>query len=219
MEKEKNKGMIYEIKSKYILKDIFNYIPDTYLKLRLFAYSKYFHNKLELNYLYYYKRYLEKIDFAFNKCLFQSEEEYVKGKLKKEFDTFISNNKLNIENFEKNTLEYINSQAGKLKQKYISIDSPIFEILSKEKGFIITLTIYISQKQIDIFKLKNDYILAFKKLNNKNIKYISIYYVFDKIEKINLLEELNVNFNGIKNFYLKYTGKEVIYKELFSTDN
>ena len=54
---------------------------------------------------------------------------------------------------------------------YINIDSPLFEILSKTKYFDKIYTIYISTKIIDEYKLKDDYIIRFKNLNNSNIKY------------------------------------------------
>ena len=53
-----NKGTINEIKSKYILKNIFNYIQNKNYKTKLFFYSKYFRKKLNINYSLCYQKYL-----------------------------------------------------------------------------------------------------------------------------------------------------------------
>ena len=43
-----NQIMAVEVRSKYILKDIFKYIKDKTVELKLFAYSKYYQNRLEI---------------------------------------------------------------------------------------------------------------------------------------------------------------------------
>ena len=45
-----NQGIINKIKSIYILQDIFNYIKDSNFKYKIFIHSKYFQNKLNINY-------------------------------------------------------------------------------------------------------------------------------------------------------------------------
>ena len=44
----------------------------------------------------------------------------------------------------------------KNEENYINIDSPFFKILSKTKIFNEIFTIYISQKNIDKYKLEDD---------------------------------------------------------------
>ena len=107
MEKKRN---IYNIRSKYILMHILNYIQDNKFKLKLFSYSKDFRNKLDINNLTYYKIYLDAINFDLNKYLFLTEHKYEKGKLKKEYNDFISQNKLNKKQFEKMIYEGMNNQ-------------------------------------------------------------------------------------------------------------
>ena len=49
---EKRMNYVYEIKSKYVLKNLYNYIKDKYFELKIFAYSKKFQNKFDINYSY-----------------------------------------------------------------------------------------------------------------------------------------------------------------------
>ena len=194
--------MIYEIKSKYILKHILNYIKIKKFQLLLFFYSKDFQNKLEINLSTLYKKYLSELDFDFNRYLHKDEKKYKKDILKKEFNDFILKNKLNKEKIEKILYEVINNQNIKDEEnneKYINLDSPLFEIISKTKDFSKLYTIYISQKNIDEYKLKDDYIMIFKKLNESNIKYSSIFYIYNNKTKLGYLNTLNINYDNINN--------------------
>ena len=173
-------NLFNKLKSKYISNDIFDYIEDDNFKLKLFYYSKYFQNKLNLNLSYCYKNYLDKLDFDFNNYLYKDENQYKKDILTKEYGNFISKNKLDKAKFGNIVYEVINNQVEVNEEKKINIDSPLFEIISKTKDFDKYYTIYLSQKNIDECKLKNDYALIFNKLNTSNIKYSSIYYILMK---------------------------------------
>ena len=205
--------MISKIKSKYILLHTYNFIEDKQFALKLFFYSKNYQNKLEINYSYCYEKYLDELHFNLNDFLHKEEEEYEKDTLRKEYDNFITKNKLNKGKFEKIIYEVINNKYEKDEdedeEKYINIDSPLFEILSKTKVFDKIYTIYISQKNIDEYKLKDDYIKAINNLNNSNIKY-SIYYIFNEKTKLDYLKELKINFNDIRRFEIIYNGNEII---------
>ena len=96
------------------------------------------------------------------------------------------------------------------KEKLISIESPLFNILSKTKNFSKIFTIHISQEIIDEYKLKEDYIKFFDNLNKLDIKYASIFYILKDMNKINYLKEFNINFNKIKRLTLKF---ENYYKD------
>ena len=89
---------------------------------------------------------------------------------------------------------------GKIEdhKKLINIESPFFRRLSKTKNFGKLFAIHISQKIIDEYKLKDEYIKLFEKLNNLNINYESIFYNLKDIKKINYLKEINIDFNKIK---------------------
>ena len=193
--------MIYRIKSIYIIKNIFSFIKDKNIELKLFIYSNYFLNKFNINRSDIYKKYLNRLDFDFNKYIFINEEHYNKDKLRKDYDDFISKNKLNKTKFENIVCKVINDQNEIDVEKYINVDSPLLEILSKTKNFEKNYTIYISQKNIDKYDLKNDYIKIFKKLKNLNIRYSSIYYIF-KEEKFFYLQTLNINCNNIRKLSL-----------------
>ena len=149
--------MIHEIKSKYILKHILNYIEDKNFQLKLFFLSKYFQTKLEINLLSCYKKYLDELGFDFKRYLYKEEDEYEKDILTKQYNNFILNNNLDHKTFEKISSEIIINQNDKDKEKYINIDSPLFEIISKIKDFGKLYTIYISQKNIDEYKLKDEF--------------------------------------------------------------
>ena len=85
----KNQKMINEIKSKYILKYILNYVNNKNFQLKLFIHSKYFQNKLEINLLYCYKKYLDELGFDFKRYLYKEEDEYEKDILTKEYNNLI----------------------------------------------------------------------------------------------------------------------------------
>ena len=153
--------MIHKIKSKYILKYIFNYIQDENYPLKIFFYSKYYKNKLDLNLFYCYKKYLDLLGFDLNRYFYRNEKGYFKDILAKEYNNFILKNKLDKEKFENIIYEVINNFNEKDKY-YININSPLFEIMSNKRDSNIDFTIY-----IDI--LKNDYKFMFNKLNNLNI--------------------------------------------------
>ena len=64
-----NQIISVQVKSKYILKDIFKYIKDKTVELKLFAYSKYYQKRLEINIANYCKIYLDRLDFDLNKYI------------------------------------------------------------------------------------------------------------------------------------------------------
>ena len=70
-----NGAMINKIKSKYILKYLFNYIGNTSFELKIFIHSKYFQNKLNLTQSYYYKKFLDSLGFNLNKYIYKEEDD------------------------------------------------------------------------------------------------------------------------------------------------
>ena len=198
----KNRSLINKIKSSYIIKNIFNYIPDPNLQLKLFIYSKYFQKLLNLS-LIYKEKYINKIGFNMTQYLHVESKNYKEDYLIKRFDNFLLEKKLNKEEFENIISDIlVNKEIKENTNKLIDIESPLFEIISKTKSFENNYTIYISQKIIDKFKLKDNYKIYFDKLNKLNIKYSSIYCTFDDINKISYLIELNIDFNKIKRISL-----------------
>ena len=231
----KNVGIIYKIKSIYIVKNIFNYIKDNNIQLKLFIHSNYFQNELNIKYIYK-EKYLNKIGFNLEDYIHIEQNEYKKNILKKKYDNFIIDNKLNKEKIQDIIFEILENKKIKdideddvniINEKLINFDSPLFEIISKTKLFEKNFTIYISQKNIDDYKLKNDYIIFFDKLNKSNIKYSSLFYKFNDKNKINYLEEFNIDFNKIKKLTLIeddeegniYENNNYFFGTLFSLNN
>ena len=93
-----NQYLINKIKSSYIIKNIFNYIQDTNFKLKLFIYSIFYQNELDLR-LIYKEKYIDKIGFDINKYLHKEKDEG--DNLIKKYDNFLLENKLNKKNLKK----------------------------------------------------------------------------------------------------------------------
>ena len=221
----KSKNIINNIKSKHILKFIFNYIKDKNFPDKLFFYSKKFQIKFDIKLIGLKENYLKKIKFDLDKYLYIRPKLFKKDCLIKEYNKFLiakNINKERIENiiyeiFENKEIKDINEEdVDKIKdnEKLINIESPLFEVLSKTKNFGNIFTTYISQKIIDKYELKDEYIKCFDKLNNLNIKYTSIFYHLEDTNKINYLKEININFNEIKRLTLTIDNDDENKKKL-----
>ena len=232
-----------KIKRKDLLNGIFNYISDKEMKLKLFKYSKYFQKKFGIKKNDYKEKYLELIEFDINNYLHRKQKKYSKDYLNNEYNNFLLEKKLNKEEFEKIIFDVLENKKTKdinedmneniMKEDseiLLDIESPLLEIISKGTNFENNYyTIYISQKNIDEYNLKNDYITFFNKLNKSNINYSSIYYKFGDKKKINYLKELNIDFNKIKKIYLiqdkkikqitSFDKDKIFFEALFSFNN
>jgi len=194
-----DKELINKLKSKHIFNYIFNYIKDKSLKDKLFLYSKKFQKKFDIKLITLKENYLKNIKFDIDKYLIIEPNSFKNGILTIKYNEFLIEKKINkekIENiiydiFENKEIKDIDEEdVDKINEneKFINIESPLFKILSKTKNFGKIFTIYISQKIIDEYKLKNEYIIIFDKLNNLNINYSSIFYDLEDINKIKLFE-------------------------------
>ena len=204
---------ICNIKSLYILKDIFNYITDKQFADKLFLYSKKFQNKLDLKLIELKEKYLKKIDFNLDKYLYAHPKLFHKDYLTNQYNIFLEQNNLNKDKFEKiiyDIYEYKNIKDlneedinnAENYDKLIDIDSPLFNLLSKTKNFEKKFTVYLSQNNIDEYNLKYYYAQVFKNLNKLKIKYSSISYILDDITKLNYLNKINIDFNKIERINL-----------------
>jgi len=192
----KNKHLINNINSKHILNYLFNYIEDKNFKEKLFLYSKEWQNKLNIKLTRLKENYLKKIKFDLDKYLYIEPSLIKKDSLTKEYNKFLIENKLYKERFENMIFDiYENKEIKDIEEegiynikdyeKLINIESPLFKILSKTKNFGKLFSIHISQRIIDEYKLKDEYLKLFEKLNNLNINYESIFYNLEDINKIN----------------------------------
>ena len=89
-----NQGIIYKIKSIYIIKNILKYLKDNQ-KQKLFIYSKYFQNQLNIEYIDAKEKYLKNIGFKINEYLYMDEKNYEKNILNKRYDKYLLEKKVN----------------------------------------------------------------------------------------------------------------------------
>ena len=210
-----NIGIINQIKSSYIIKNIFKYIEDDTVQLKLFIHSKYLQQKLNIKLINYQEKYLTKIGFDLDKYLYIPQDDFQIDILKKQYNNFLLENNLNKEEYDNIISEILKNKSTKdiddeeeddnKKNKcesLIYIDSPFFEVISNTKMLEKKYTLFISQEIIDNNNLYYDYKKCFNKLNKENIKYTSIYYKFNDKDKIKYLKEFNIDFNKIKRMTL-----------------
>ena len=131
-------GLLGKIKNNYIFQDIFDYIKDDIIKLKLFKYSKLFKKKLNLDLFLYQKKYYELLGLNLFKYLSvydEEEEEYPekfdKDYLNKKFKKDLLHIGLNIKDFEKYIIKYFitydyNIKNKKHNIKYIDIFSLLY---------------------------------------------------------------------------------------------
>jgi len=104
----------------------------------------------------------------------------------------------------------------------IDINSPLFDIFYKTKLFGELFIIPIDFEFIERYKLKEDFINEFNKLNDINSNYSSLYLKCRYNKDISYLRDFNINFNKIKNLNIKIDNVDnkfdfnLFYKELFS---
>ena len=97
----KNGELINNIKSKYILNYIFDYIKDKDFQLKLFLYSKKFQKEFDINLIVLKEKYLQKLEFDLYKYLYIEPYKFEKDYLTNEYNEFFKSKKLNKEIIEK----------------------------------------------------------------------------------------------------------------------
>jgi len=209
MKMKNKKSIINNIRSKHILNSIFKYIKDKNFQDKLFAYSKKLQTKFDIKLVGFKENYLKKIRFDLEKYLYIEPDLYKIDCLSIEYNKFLKEKKIKKEKIEnyiydifdnKEIIDEDEEDIDKIKdiEKLINIESPFFKILSKTKNFGKIFTIFISQRTIDKYDLKDEYIECFDKLNNLNIRYESIFFDLKDINKINYLKGINIDFKKIK---------------------
>ena len=158
--------------------------------------------------------------------------------MNKKYNDFISDNNLNKDKFTEIIYEIINNKKikdineeyfpDKYNETFISIYSPFFDLLSKTKFFENKCTIYIEIINLYYFwdSSIDYYIQFFDKCNKSHVNYSSIYFIFNKNDDINYLNEFNINFSNIKKLALIEEKKRdynnnnnQLFKTLFSFKN
>ena len=226
-----NQKLISKIKSKYILLHILNYIKDKNIHYKLFGYSNFYQERINIKKIYYKKNYLDKI-FPYRSFLVQYNYKY-NNNLNKQYNKCIIEKKLNKKELENIIYDVINEEEREeYYHKLISIDSPLFDLISKTKNFESNYVIYISQIIAAKLNLKKKYNKLFNELNNSNRNYSSICFEFNRKRKIYYLKRLNIDFNKIKRIYLKcynssypsnnfekFNDNNFFFENLFSINN
>ena len=234
----KKKNLLETIHSKYILDTIFKYIKEEKIfKMDLFAYSIYFQKKLNLNLFDYQEEFLKLNGIHFYNYLYNIniekgesdmqnfDKEIIKTNLKRELSKY--NIDLNI--IEKINQEYFQKYIKEIKEKIfndnknkkkkysinkefseikIEIYSPLFNTLSKNKIFE-NCTIIIPIYNIELYKLKDDYLYAFDKLNKSKIKYLNVAIYYKDFFDLQLVNDLKLNFNSLKELTIKNISSDI----------
>ena len=202
--------LINKLSSTYIIKNIFNFIKDNNLQFKLFIHSKSLQKKLDIKLIDYKEKYVSKL--GFDKYLYIEEEKYKKNYLNEEYNKFLLENKFNKEELNNIIYEVLeNKKENDIKgeniieegfKTFINIDSPLFKVISKTKNFDTNYTIFISQKILYEYNLKDYFKNYFEYLKKLNRKYSSIYYSFNDKKKLGYLKDFKIDFNKIKKMTL-----------------
>ena len=191
------------IKSQYIVDNIFNYIRDINFKLKLIKYSNKYHKILNVKLNDYKECYfLQFIDLDD----YISRPSDFNYKNNPENNNFLQDDllkyEISMDYFQQLIINYYRKYLLKDNErigKRITIFSPVFDVLSKTEFFGDKFSININPGSIDIYNTKEYYINTFSKLNELNLNYSSIYYTsYKNSNTINYLKELGIDFNKIK---------------------
>ena len=211
------KQLLEGINSNYLLNQIFYYIQDENIKLKLFFHSKSFQEKLGIKPIDYKEGFLKKIRFNLDTYLYKNIEND-KETLNKSLQRFLKKKKLNKKEIEKIVYDiYSNKKVKDIEEedinkidenyyKLINVFSPFFDILSQTDIFEKKYCIPIIEQSIEKYQLNNDYKNIFEKLNESNIKYTSLLLLFIDNNKINYLKDFNIDFNRIKSLSIVQDG-------------
>ena len=203
MEKKKS---LYAIKSKYTFKNIFDFVGCDNFVYKLFIHSKKFQKRLDITIADYKCRYFKINLFKYLSLKCTIKDFYtniLKDTLNKDLILYNIKNGLPpkyIFNFFKENSEII-------KDKELSIYSPLFDFLSKNdifKYFNISIPVEIIEK----FKLKNDFSKSFNELNSLNSNYTSIILKCQKSNDLKYLNEFKINLEKIKKLSLWLDSKK-----------
>ena len=225
-EKIDDKHGLNNIKSKFLLGNIISYIKDENYKLKLFVHSKKYQEALNISLNNYKKKYFEKIginilnvneffslysDYTF---IFLDNGGYPgyynKNYFQKNFEIF---KKKYNNNIIQNYLIYYLEKNPELKNIYLDIYSPFFDILMKTNFFSDKFIIVISMNFIKQNKLEKDYINAFHKLNKLKSNY-SLQFRFNESNDIDYFKTFKINLSSINKLVIfddSYKGKNYDY--------
>ena len=226
-------NILQKISSKYIFQAIFDYIPDDKIQMKIVFYSKSIQDKLDLSIFDYQEIYFKNIGFNLYRYFshFSKDAEFKYNEeilLLKKFEDDLLKFKIDIDDVIKFSFNYFQNVDEKEivgDYKYIDVYSPFFYIISKT-NLLEKFIIPISTELIANFKLKTHYITAFKKLNESNIKYPALIFIYKNGKDIDYLKEFNINFSQIQKLEIlqniednNTNNNDYLCKTLFSFNN
>ena len=223
------KKILKKINSTYIIENIFTFIKDKNYKLKLFNFSKFFQKKFNLDLFNYQEIYFKKYNLNLNEFL--NLNSFYLGKrtlLKDNFNNILTENNIDlnlIKSYIINYYKYKSEEEIKNENNLIfnsklliDISSPFFDFLLNtdifEKYFIISIPINYFKE----YNLKDEYISFFNYLNSINAKYSSLKIDFKLNEDVDIIKELKINFEQIKDLNILKIGRDnnYIYNYFFS---
>ena len=235
--------MLYKIKSKYVFKNIFDFIKDSNLKHKIFAYSKHFQEILKISIFDYKEKYFNKKGVKFDEYFTLKSHKsfnmntFNKNLLNENLKSFINKNNINLDSLNSYFIDYYKKNAGDFKLKIlIDIYSPFFNVLTNSEClelFIIPIEMDIIQKN----QLLEDYKKSLENLKNFSVKinYINEKDIlllldimhFEEVKELNMINignEKNVNYEqiftnifSIKNFGNKLNNLNLKIHDVWST--
>ena len=216
------------ISSKYILKGIFHYIGINF-KMKLFFYSKFFQEKVDLELFDYQQLYLQLKNinlldyFSCYNEVYGYANYFSKNFLKDKLLNDALKNKFEPKNLDIKFFEKFNQKIKKPeKMNYIDIYSPFFYSISLTESFGDIFIIPLEIEAIEKYNLKNDYKIAFQNLNKSNSKYFSLHFSYKTVNDINHLTEYENLFKKIDYLeirpykYADISNHDLLLKDLFS---
>ena len=223
------KKILKKINSTYIIENIFTFIKDKNYKLKLFNFSKFFQKKFNLDLFNYQEIYFKKYNLNLNEFL--NLNSFYLGKrtlLKDNFNNILTENNIDlnlIKSYIINYYKYKSEEEIKNENNLIfnsklliDISSPFFDFLLNtdifDKYFIISIPINYFKE----YNLKDEYISFFNYLNSINAKYSSLKIDFKINEDVDIIKELKINFEQIKDLNILKIGRDnnYIYNYFFS---
>ena len=240
-------SLLENIKSKYIAKNIFDYIKDSNYLLKLVKYCKQLQNSYQLGVENYKEKSYEIVKYSKfeNYLYFKRSSKFKKKYLKNKFEMDLTQKEKKIKNtilnefseiYFTNKYKYYQSNEQIKKnildnQLFIDIQSPFYEKLSKNPIFPDLFIIHISLPLIKENNLMKDYIKEFEQLNKSNINYPALCFQFDSLNnKFDDIQKYNIDFRKIKKIifeekamkYFNYNDKckeYLLFKNIFSNNN
>ena len=216
--------LMNKIKSLHILNNVLEYIKEESFKYKLFIHSKEFQKKLNINVSEFSLfKYIDKQETKLYKLLSFIDEVNPnrKNRLRKDYEKLRLKLNIKEDEMERYILYYYRKRLNDDQRRVsISIFSPIFDIFLKEGKDIFDKLFYINIRLDSQIILKSDYISAFEKLNESNVKYSILDIYFTKNEDISYLSELKINFANIKKLYItKYYTDKIFNINMFTNDD